>query len=146
MDTLLLKCKRNTIDKGVLNATFECGNETINWLFNAYIRTQLINMHCGVPMDCPHRERLGYTGDGQLTAETAMLFLNGKRFYEKWAADVADCQDVKTGHVQHAAPFFGGGGGPGGWGSAIVEVPYAYYKVYGDKKLIKNITVICLRI
>ncbi len=119
-------------------ATFQCGNKTLEWLFNAYIRTELINMHCGVPMDCPHRERLGYTGDGQLTAETAMLFLDGKSFYEKWAADIADCQDLKTGHIQHTAPFFGGGGGPGGWGCAIVEVPYAYYRVYGDKKLIKK--------
>ena len=119
-------------------AKFECGNKNLEWLFNAFIRTELINMHCGVPMDCPHRERLGYTGDGQLTAETAMLFLGARDFYEKWAADISDCQDVETGHIQHTAPFFGGGGGPGGWGCAIVEVPYAYYRVYGDKKLIKR--------
>ena len=119
-------------------ATFECGNKTLEWLFNAYIRTELINMHSGVPMDCPHRERLGYTGDGQLTAETAMLYLSGGSFYEKWIADIADCQDISTGHIQHTAPFFGGGGGPGGWGSAIVEVPYAYYKVCGDKRILKK--------
>ena len=119
-------------------ASFKCGNKTLEWFFNAYIRTELINMHCGVPMDCPHRERLGYTGDGQLTAETAMLFLDGRSFYEKWIADIAVCQDVKTGHIQHTAPFFGGGGGPGGWGCAIIEVPYAYYKVYGDEQILKK--------
>lgn len=30
----------------------------------------------------------------------------------------------------------GGGGGPAGWGGAIVEVPYSYYKVYGDKEVL----------
>ncbi len=119
-------------------ASFECGNETLNWLFNTFIHTQLCNMHGGVPSDCPHRERLGYTGDGQLTAEASMLFLDSRTFYEKWIRDVADCQDVNSGHVQHTAPLFGGGGGPGGWGGAIVLVPYAYYRVYGDKKILRK--------
>ena len=119
-------------------ASFECGNETVNWIFNTFLHTQLCNMHGGVPSDCPHRERLGYTGDGQLTAEASMLFLDSRTFYEKWIRDVADCQDVNSGHVQHTAPLFGGGGGPGGWGSAMVIVPYAYYRVYGDKKILEK--------
>ncbi len=119
-------------------AEFTCGNENINWLFDAFIRTQRANMHGGVPSDCPHRERLGYTGDGQLGAESTMLTIESRTFYEKWIRDVADCQDVNSGHVQHTAPLFGGGGGPGGWGSAMVLVPYAYYKVYGDKKILKK--------
>lgn len=111
---------------------FECSNETLNWLYNAYIRTQLDNMHCGVPSDCPHIERLGYTGDGQLCAPAAMMLLDTKEFYKKWMQDIADSQDVKTGHVQHTAPFEGGGGGPGAWGGAVVYVPYYYYKAFGD--------------
>lgn len=111
---------------------FECSNETLNWLYNAYIRTQLDNMHCGVPSDCPHIERLGYTGDGQLCAPAAMMLLDTREFYKKWMMDVADCQDVKTGHIQHTAPFEGGGGGPSAWGGAIIYVPYYYYKTFGD--------------
>ena len=119
-------------------ATFHSGNEMLNWLFDTFIKTQLYNMHSGIPTDCPHRERLGYTGDGQLTAECAMLTLNAKEFYKKWIQDIADCQDIKTGHVQHTAPFCGGGGGPGGWGGAMVLVPYAYYKIYGDIGIIET--------
>ena len=52
---------------------FTCSNELIDAMQTAYRRTQLANYHGGVPSDCPHRERLGYTGDGQLTAEAAML-------------------------------------------------------------------------
>ncbi len=119
-----------------VTSSFESDNETLNWLYDAYIRTQLANMHCGVPSDCPHRERLGYTGDGQLCGETVMMLLDCREFYRKWLYDISDCQCKKSGHVQHTAPLMGGGGGPGGWGGAIVEVPYKFYKVYGDKALL----------
>ncbi len=117
---------------------FKCGNKNLQWLYDAYIRTQLNNMHGGVPSDCPHRERLGYTGDGQLCAESAMLLLDSKLFYEKWMQDIADCQDIKSGHVQHTAPLCGGGGGPGGWGGAMAIVPYSHYKLYKDKNFIEK--------
>lgn len=117
---------------------FNSSSENLNWIFNAYIRTQLDNCHGGVPSDCPHRERLGYTGDGQLTAETAMLLLDTEKFYEKWIGDIMDCQDIKSGHVQHTAPFYGGGGGPGGWGCAMVVVPYMHYKRFGKVEILKK--------
>ncbi len=119
-----------------VTSSFESDNETLNWLYDAYIRTQLGNMHCGVPSDCPHRERLGYTGDGQLCGETVMMLLDCREFYRKWLYDISDCQCKKSGHIQHTAPLMGGGGGPGGWGGAIVEVPYKFYKIYGDKALL----------
>ncbi len=121
-----------------VTSAFECDNEILNWLYDAYIRTQLGNMHSGVPSDCPHRERLGYTGDGQLCGETAMMLLDSRKFYRKWIYDIADCQCKKSGHIQHTAPFMGGGGGPSGWGGAIVEVPYKFYKMYGDRDLLEE--------
>lgn len=119
-----------------VTSSFESDSENLNWLYDAFIRTQLANMHCGVPSDCPHRERLGYTGDGQLCAEAVMMMLDCREFYRKWLYDIADCQCKKSGHVQHTAPLMGGGGGPCGWGGAIVEVPYKFYKMYGDKELL----------
>ena len=110
-----------------VTAAFECSSPELNWLFDAYVRTQLDNMHGGVPSDCPHRERLGYTGDGQVCAPAAMLMLDSRAFYRKWIRDIFDSQDKTTGHVNHTAPFAGGGGGPGGWGCAAVTVPYHFY-------------------
>ncbi len=121
-----------------VTSSFESDNENLNWLYEAYIRTQLCNMHCGVPSDCPHRERLGYTGDGQLCCEAGMMLFDSREFYRKWLYDIADCQCKKTGHVLHTAPAMGGGGGPAGWGGAIVEVPYRFYKAYGDKELLNE--------
>ncbi len=119
-----------------LTSSFTSSSPELNWLYDAYIRTQLNNMHGGVPSDCPHRERLGYTGDGQACARAAMTLLDSRDFYRKWIRDIFDSQDETTGHVNHTAPFAGGGGGPGGWGCAAVIVPYQYYKTYGDTVLL----------
>lgn len=115
-----------------VHSSFDSDHDTLNWLYDAYIRTQLVNMHMGIPSDCPHIERCGYTGDGQLTADAAMTMLDARAFYRKWIGDISDCQDRLTGHVQYTAPYVRCGGGPGGWGCAIVEVPYLYYLHYGD--------------
>ncbi len=117
---------------------FKCGNKVLNWLYKTYIRTQLCNMHTGIPSDCPHIERQGYTGDGQLTCEAVMMMLDSEKFYRKWMEDIADCQDRNSGNVQYTAPYYHCGGGPGGWGCAIVEVPYTFYKVYGDIEPMKK--------
>jgi len=121
-----------------VTSDFECSDETLNWYYKAFINTQLSNMHGSVPSDCPHRERLGYTGDGQLTCDAVMTEIDSKTFYKKWIMDIRDCQDKNTGHVQHTAPFCGGGGGPSGWGGAIIKVPYIYYRHYGDIDLLKT--------
>ena len=121
-----------------VTAEFDSASEGMNFLFDAYLRTQLDNMHGSIPSDCPHRERLGYTGDGQACAEAAMLLLDSREFYRKWIRDILDCQDPDRGHIQHTAPFQGGGGGPGGWGCAIVIVPYRFYKAFGDAEMLRT--------
>lgn len=113
-------------------AAFESDNDTLNWLYGAFRRTLLNNLHGCIPSDCPHRERLGYTGDGQLTAEAAMYCFDLSGAYRKWILDIFDGQG-ENGHIQHTAPLQGGGGGPAGWGGAAVELPYEYYRFYGDK-------------
>lgn len=124
-------------DVSVLSS-FRCSDPVLNWLYDAYIRTQINNFHNGIPSDCPHRERLGYTGDGQLTSETAMLLLDSGKLYEKWYQDILDSQGADTGHIPHTAPFLGGGGGPGGWGCAVYVIPMNYYRVYGDSSLLEK--------
>lgn len=122
-----------------VTSDFSSSDKVLNWLYDAYIRTQLDNMHVGIPMDCPTEERAGYTGDGQVCCEAAMTMLDAKKFYRKWIDDIADCQDRNTGRVDYTAPYVGRGGGPGGWGCAIVEVPYIYYKMYGDSDILKEL-------
>ena len=121
-----------------VTSSFTSSSPDLNWLYDAYIRTQLANMHAGIPSDCPQREGQGYTGDGQLTCETAMTTLDARAFYEKWMEDISDCQCRETGHVQNTAPYTPCGGGPGGWGCAIIAVPYAFYRHYGDASVLRR--------
>lgn len=117
--------------------TFSCSNPLLNKIQENYVRTQLNNLHMGVPSDCPHRERLGYTGDGEISAASAILNLDMAAFYTKWIQDIRDVQNKKTGYVSHTAPFGGGGGGPA-WGSASVVVPFIMDDFYGDFEQLKK--------
>jgi alpha-L-rhamnosidase len=117
--------------------SFESSNELFNKIYDSYIRTQLGNFHGSFSSDCPHRERLGYTGDGQLLVESSIFNFDMSRFYRKWLNDMADVQDSITGFVPHTAPFGGGGGGPA-WGSSYVIVPWFYYLYYGDADVLKK--------
>ncbi|MBE6631931.1 MAG: hypothetical protein E7623_04440 [Ruminococcaceae bacterium] len=119
-------------------SAFESDNETLNWMYDTFVHTMLCNMHTGHPSDCPHLERRGYTGDGQLTCHAVLSALDARAFYEKWLQDIADSQDVLSGHIQYTAPYVRSGGGPGGWGCAIVEVPYRLYKHYGNREVLSK--------
>lgn len=119
-----------------VSSTFDCDNETLNWIYKTFIHTMLCNMHTGHPSDCPHLERRGYTGDGQVTCHAVLSVLDAESFYKKWMQDIADCQDKLSGHIQYTAPYIRSGGGPGGWGCAVVEVPYQMYKHYGSKEIL----------
>ena len=118
------------------NSDFACDNETLNWTYRTFLHTMLCNMHSGHPSDCPHLERRGYTGDGQLTCHAVLSTMDAEAFYRKWLQDIADGQDQISGHIQYTAPYIRSGGGPGGWGSAIVEVPYQLYRHYGDSAVL----------
>ncbi len=117
---------------------FVCDNRRINVILANYKRSQLSNLHGCIPSDCPHRERLGYTGDGQITCETVMHMFDARGLYKKWMRDIVDGQDADRGRIQNTAPFAGGGGGPSGWGGAVFVLPYTYYKMYGDSSLAKE--------
>ena len=116
---------------------FESSNELFNRILNDYKKTQLDNMHGGVPSDCPHRERRGYTGDGQISAQAAIYNFDMKSFYTKWINDIADAQNKKTGYVPFTAPYhIGGGGIP--WGSAYIIMPWYMYLYYGDLTILEE--------
>lgn len=116
---------------------FKSSKELLNKLFEACKLTQVGSIHCAVPTDCPHRERMGYNGDAQFASESAMINFDLLNLYSKWAEDIKDAQDKTTGFVPHTAPFYGGGGGYG-WGSAIAIIPFLIYRNYGDASVLEK--------
>lgn len=55
------------------------------------VQTQIDNLH-SIPTDCPQREKRGWLGDAQWTAEEATLNLDMGAFYANWIRSMADVQ------------------------------------------------------
>lgn len=119
------------------DAEFTCSEPLFNELYTKFKRTYLNNTHAGVPSDCPHREKLPYTGDGQLCAEAAMYCFDAETFYAKWLGDILDAQNP-DGFIPHTAPHMGGGGGYN-WGNALFIVAQLLYRFTGDFAYLQKI-------
>ncbi len=117
--------------------SFECSNKLLNQILENYRHTQLGNVHGGLPSDCPHRERRGYTGDGQISAKAAIYSFDMSQFYTKWLNDISDAQNHETGYVPNTSPYQDGGGGTA-WGSAYVIIPWYMYQYYGDTQILRE--------
>ncbi len=116
---------------------FGSSHELLNRAHKMFLWSQRSNMHGGVASDCPHRERLGYTGDGQVAAEAAMHSFDMASFYTKWLTDMLNAQDPDDGYVPHTVPFQGGGGGAA-WGAACCIMPWMHYVHYGDPRILER--------
>ena len=120
------------------SATFETSNQLFNDINKIWKRSQLDNMHGGIASDCPHRERSGYTGDGQVACVTVMHNFDAKSFYHKWIQDILGAQDLETGYVPNGAPWQPGCGGGVAWGAAIAIMPWEFYLHYGDLDMLQD--------
>jgi len=120
------------------SATFETSNQLFNDINKIWKRSQMDNMHGGLASDCPHRERSGYTGDGQVSCVTVMHNFDARSFYHKWIQDILGAQDLVTGYVPNGAPWQPGCGGGVAWGAAISIMPWEFYLHYGDLDMLKD--------
>lgn len=120
------------------SAVFKSSNTLLNDINKIWRRSQLDNMHGGLASDCPHRERSGYTGDGQVACVTVMHNYDAKNFYHKWVQDMLGAQNITTGYVPNGAPWQPGCGGGVGWGAAISIIPWEYYVHYGAIDMLED--------
>ena len=120
------------------SAEFETSNPLLNNINKIWKRSQIDNMHGGIASDCPHRERSGYTGDGQVACVTVMHNYDAKNFYHKWVKDMFEAQNVETGYVPNGAPWEPGCGGGVGWGAAICIIPWEFYLHYGAVDMLED--------
>ncbi len=120
------------------SATFETSNSLLNQINTIWRRSQEDNMHGGLASDCPHRERSGYTGDGQVSCPTVMANYDAQNFYHKWVQDMFEAQNVETGYVPNGAPWQPGCGGGVSWGAAICIIPWEFYLSYGALDMLQD--------
>ncbi len=95
-----------------------------------------------IPTDTPARdERMGWTGDINVFARTAVYNLDSQAFLTKWLQDLRDSQ-ASNGAYASVAPTvpnsFDGGMGNAGWADAGVNVPWTLWQAYGDTSVIRE--------
>ena len=124
------------------NGSFECSNEMINQL-QSNIKWSSKSNFVDIPTDCPQRdERMGWTGDIAVFANTACYNFDMSRFLEKWLVDVKN-EQLKTGGIPNTVPIHLYGFpatmpkmAQAFWGDACILVPWAEYLARGDKELL----------
>lgn len=118
---------------------FSCSNDIINRIHEA-ARAATANNYHGMPTDCPHREKNGWTGDALISAEQVLLNFNPVNAYQKWLDDIIDCQRP-TGQLPGIAPTGGWGynwGSGPAWDSIIVLLPYYIWLYTGDTAVLEQ--------
>ncbi len=119
--------------------SFACSNPLLNdiqrltdWAYRGN--------YVGIPTDCPHREKNGWTGDAHLAAEQAMFNWHNEAAYTKWIIDFAD-EQRPDGVVPAIIPTGGWGyrwGNGPAWDSAYLLIPWYMYLYEGDTRILER--------
>lgn len=126
----------------VPTGTFRCSDDDLNRLHDV-AEWSFVGNAVDVPTDCPQRERLGWTGDYQVFASTAVRLFDVHGFSRKWLQSVRDDQ-LDDGRIANFSPDgrqvkhhpelqIAQMTGSAGWGDAVVHVPWVLYEAYGDR-------------
>ena len=118
-------------------ASFECSDKDMNDICNMIHRTFHALILGGDMVDCPHRERLGYGGDGNSSTLSAQIMADLAPLYINWLQAYADSQ-AENGSMPHTGPNpYRAGGGPY-WCSFIIPASWHSYVNYGDRRMIER--------
>lgn len=122
----------------------ETSHPAVNRLFSNILWGHRGN-YLWIPTDCPQRnERVGWSGDTQLFANTALYNMDAALFLERWMDMFAECQETYgDGAFTSTAPSgryanFRGFVGNGGWADAGIIVPWTVWQMSGDTTIIEK--------
>jgi alpha-L-rhamnosidase len=122
----------------------ETSHRDINRLFSNILWGHRGN-YLWIPTDCPQRnERVGWSGDTQLFANTALYNMDAASFLENWMDMLVQCQETYgDGAFTSTAPSgryasFRGFVGNGGWADAGIVVPWTVWQMTGDTFIIEK--------
>ena len=136
---------------------FSCSDPLINRLLDTAHWTQVSNT-LSLPMDCPARERCGWTGDAHLCVPFTMYRYESSAMWRKYIGDIkstaertqpmltfgAGMGDRKVRPKAKGIPTmvapgkrFIGEASPD-WGSAIVFIPWDVYQFSGDERVLSR--------
>ncbi|MBM4014368.1 MAG: hypothetical protein FJ293_05320 [Planctomycetes bacterium] len=111
---------------------FACGDPQLQAIHDIACATFECLALGGVPVDCPHRERLGYGGDAHATLGTALPHYEATAFFAGWLDEWRAAQ-AADGDLPFTVPVPGGGGGPA-WSGIVVTLPFELWRRSGDRR------------
>ena len=118
---------------------FECSDATLNQLADCTLRSYRGNF-VGIPTDCPHREKNGWTGDALLAAETGLFSFDAAAAYAHWLRTVTDTQRPSgqlPGIVPTAGDGYNWGSGPA-WDSVCISLPWNISLFRGERRILEE--------
>ncbi len=119
--------------------TFSCSDETANKIYEMARRSDISNF-IYFPLDCPHREKNGWTGDANASAEHMILTMGVEKSYREWLCNLR-CAQREDGKLPCIVPTdtwgYDWGSGPA-WDRVLFELPYCIWKYRGETAVIEE--------
>ena len=115
--------------------TFSSSNTLLNQIQEMCLRTFKSNLF-SVQSDCPHRERLAWSGDIIASSEAFILNYDMANFYPKTTKDFADT--AVDGIIADTAPYIGLRAFGIGWASVHPVLVSHLYRYYGNRRLVEE--------
>ncbi|MBN1415257.1 MAG: family 78 glycoside hydrolase catalytic domain [Bacteroidales bacterium] len=130
----------HTYNSAPHTGSFDCSNPLFNKI-DTLIRYAIQSNLQSVMTDCPHREKLGWLEQTYLMGGSVQFNYELYHLYRKLVDDIMDSQR-KDGLISSIAPefvvFAGDFTDSPEWGSAIVILPWLFYRWYGDISVMKK--------
>ena len=118
---------------------FESSDPILNKL-HQNTHWSFIDNFTGIPTDCPHREKNGWTGDALLASEMGLFHYDIESSYYHWLQSMGDIQRPSgqfPGIVPSIGWGFNWGSGPA-WDSAFLLIPWNAYVYTGKTRMLKE--------
>ena len=120
---------------------FECSNPLLNKIVDMS-RWSYIGNFVGIPTDCPHREKNGWSADAQIAAELGLTYYGSEAAYTRWMLDFEAVQ-ASDGKLPCIVPDGGEDWGTRfldgpAWESAYLIIPWNIYEYRGDQRILER--------
>lgn len=118
--------------------SFTCSDETVNRLQSIAVNSDRSNFFY-FPIDCPQREKNGWTGDAALSAEQMLYNFGCANSLTVWLDNIRKAQrdnGMLPGVVPTDVFGYEWGNGPA-WDCVLVELPWQIYHFTGDQAVLE---------
>ena len=122
-----------------IRGSFACSDPIANKIAELVQRSDLTNLF-HYPVDCPHREKNGWTADAALSCEQMLLQMNVEGVFTEWLKNIRAAQTAEgefPGIVPTAGWGYAWGNGPA-WDAIVFWAPYQIYQYRGDVEVLKD--------